>query len=295
MKRLVVLAIIAFAEPAFAQEVDSTRVVRPYWWDQPVVEGLGRAMVEVEPNRANFSVGFVETDSSSNKSMEIAVAKAKLAQEAIKKVAGDKARVKTSVSVKPYYEQYRDKEGNIQTNMRDDKVKGYEATAQLTVLLYDISLAGKARAAALALGPQDSGQMNIYLDQTIEMQREAIKVAAQDARARAEVAAIAAGGTLGDLIVLQEGTGPCMGSWSTRQMARQVGGVSPADQRRATAQDAAAPVEVFSDEVVVTGSLIGGKKIQITEGDIARLNLPSDNDRQTIPSSVCAIYQLKKK
>ncbi|HEY7799240.1 MAG TPA: SIMPL domain-containing protein, partial [Hyphomonadaceae bacterium] len=195
MKRvLICLAIAGCAiAPAWAQEVDSTRVVRPYWWDQPVVEGLGRAMVEVEPNRANFTVAFVDTDGSSSKAMEISVARAKLAHEAVKKVAGDKARVKTSVNVVPYYEQYRDRDGNLQTNTREDKVKGYEATATLTVVLYDIALAGRARAAALALGPQDSGQMNIYLEQTIEMQREAIKVAAADARARAEAAAIAAG------------------------------------------------------------------------------------------------------
>jgi hypothetical protein len=291
MKRvLICLAIAGCAiAPAWAQEVDSTRVVRPYWWDQPVVEGLGRAMVEVEPNRANFTVAFVDTDGSSSKAMEISVARAKLAHEAVKKVAGDKARVKTSVNVVPYYEQYRDRDGNLQTNTREDKVKGYEATATLTVVLYDIALAGRARAAALALGPQDSGQMNIYLEQTIEMQREAIKVAAADARARAEAAAIAAGGTLGDLIVLQEGSGPCMGSWSTRQMARQVG--APV---RGAVQDVPVSAITSEDRVVVTGAMIGGKRVEITEADIKRLDLPSDNDKQTIPSSVCAVYQLKK-
>jgi hypothetical protein len=181
---------------------------------------------------------------------------------------------------------------------REDKVKGYEATATLTVLLYDIALAGRARAAALALGPQDSGQMNIFLDQTVEMQREAIKVASADARARAEAAAVAAGGSLGDLLVLQEGSGPCMGTWSTRQMARQTGNMSPADLRRATSgtvEDAPLPVEAYTrDRVVVTGSMIGGKRVEITEGDIARLNLPSDNDWQTISASMCAVYQLKK-
>lgn len=87
-----------------------------------------------------------------------------------------------------------------------------------------------------------------------------------------------------------------MGNWSTRQLARQTG--SAADIRRAiagTAEDAALPVEVSSRErVVVTASMIGGKKVEITEGDIARLNLPSDNDRQTISASMCAVYQLKK-
>lgn len=293
------LAASACAAPAFAQQVDPDRMVRPYWWDKPVVEALGRALVEVEPNRANFSIAFVETDGNSSKAMELAVAKAKLTQDAVKKIAGDKARVKTSVVVEPYYEQYRDRDGNIQENTRSDKVRGYNARASVTVLLYDIALAGRARAAALALGPQDSGALNIYLEQTVEMQRAALKAAAQDARARAEATAAAAGASIGDLLVLQEGNGPCMGNWSTRQVAREttVGGLP----RSGASQDAPVPVQTFSleslraqEKVVVTGSLIGGKRVDITEGDITRLDLPSDNDKQTVQSSVCAVYLLKK-
>lgn len=288
------LAASACAAPAFGQQVDPDRMVRPYWWDKPVVEGLGRALVEVEPNRANFSIAFVEADGNSSKAMELAVAKAKLTQDAVKKIAGDKARVKTSVVVEPYYEQYRDRDGNIQENTRSDKVRGYNARASVTVLLYDVALAGRARAAALALGPQDSGALNIYLEQTVEMQLAALKVAAQDARARAEATAAAAGASISDLLVLQEGNGPCMGNWSTRQIARETNAGGP--PRQANAQDAPRPVEVYSaqDRVIVTGNLIGGKRVEITEADIKRLDLPSDNDKQTIQSSVCAVYLLKK-
>lgn len=292
---LLLASTLALGAPAFAQQVDPDRMVRPYWWDKPVVEALGRALLEVEPNRASFTIAFVETDGQSAKAMELAVAKAKLAQDAMKKIAGDKARVKTSVSVEPYYEQYRDKDGNIQQNTRSDKVKGYEARAELTVLLYDIALAGRTRAAALALGPQDSGTMNIYLEQTTEMQRAALKAAAQDARARAEATAAAAGSNIGDLLVLQEGNGPCMGNWSTRQVARETGG-GGYSARGGLVQDGAVSVTAVTSQqkVVVTGSRIAGKEVEITEADISRLDLPSDNDKQTIQSAVCAVYLLKK-
>jgi hypothetical protein len=80
-----------------------------------------------------------------------------------------------------------------------------------------------------------------------------------------------------------------MGSWSTRQMARQVG--APV---RGAIQDVPVSAITSEDRVVVTGAMIGGKRVEITEADIKRLDLPSDNDKQTIPSSVCAVYQLKK-
>jgi uncharacterized protein len=294
MKRLTCLAIVLAAAPAFPQQVDPDRMVRPYWWDKPVVEALGRAQVEVQPNRANFGVDFVETNSDSGKAMEEAVSRAKLAVEAVKKIAGDKARVKTSVGVNPYYEQYRDKDGELIDNERPDKVRGYEARATLQVTMTDLSLAGRARGAVLALKPEDSKPMFFALEQTIEMQRDAMKVAAQDARARAETTAIAAGAKLGDLLVLQEGQGPCMGSWSSRQVARQTA-PQQAVRGQAAPQDAAMPVQVYSsDKVVVTGQKRDGKPIIITEADIERVNLPSDNDPAVIQSSVCVVYALVK-
>jgi len=37
------------------------------------VEGLGRAMIEVAPNRARFDLAFVETDGKSDEAMKKAV------------------------------------------------------------------------------------------------------------------------------------------------------------------------------------------------------------------------------
>ena len=111
-------------------------------------------MLDVAPNRARFDLSFVETDAKSDEAMKKAVARAKIAYDAIKKVAGDKSRITTSVNVTAYYKQYKDKEGNVQTNTRADQVDGYEARVTVAVVLTDTSLAGRARAAALALGPQ---------------------------------------------------------------------------------------------------------------------------------------------
>ena len=84
-------AAMILSQAADAQEAG--QYVRPYWWDKPVVEGMGRAIVEVAPNRARFDLAFVETDGKSDEAMKKAVQRSKIAYDAIKKVAGDKARV----------------------------------------------------------------------------------------------------------------------------------------------------------------------------------------------------------
>jgi hypothetical protein len=274
--------------PAIAQE--PSVFVRPYWWDKPVVEGLGRAMMDVAPNRARFEVSFVETDNQSAAATKKAVARARLAYDAIRKVAGDKARVTTSVNVNAYFEQYRDKDGNILTNDRADRVKGYEARTAMTVTLTDTDLAGRARAAALALAPQNSGEIYVYLEETAEMQRDILNEAAKDARERARGVASAAGAKLGDLLVIQEGSDSCMGNWSTGQAAR----VMNPDSNYRYAPVAAMASPAPPPPAPVASGMIDGRQVTITEADLAQLNLPNDELPRTISANVCVIYTLTK-
>jgi uncharacterized protein YggE len=278
----------AIVSPA-ALAQDGDNFVRPYWWDKPVVEGLGRSLVEVAPNRARFDLAFVETDGKSEEAMKKAVARSKIAYDALKAVAGDKSRITTSVNVEAYYKQYRDKDGNMQTNYRPDQVDGYQARVSMVVVLTDPALAGRARAAALALGPQDVNPINIYLEQTPDLQRRALDEAARDARARAQLSATAAGGRLGDLLVVQEGNDSCMGSWSSSQVARTIDGGGGYG-----AYPPAPPPPPSAPPPPVARGQVGGQTITITEKDIAALDLPSDANPQTISASVCMIYTLVK-
>jgi uncharacterized protein YggE len=283
-----VIALAMQAPVASAQETDT--FVRPYWWDKPVVEGLGRARVEVAPNRARFELSFIETDGKSEDAMKKAVARSKIAYDALKKVAGDKSRITTSVNVEAYYKQYRDKEGNLQTNYRPDQVDGYQARVSMTVVLTDPALAGRARAAALALGPQDVNPISIYLEETPDLQRRALDEAAKDARARALLAAGATGGRLGDLLVVQEGSESCMGNWSSGQVARVISG----DGYGGYPSAAYAPPPPPPPPPPVAIGQVGRQTITITEMDLAALDLPSDASPQTIEASVCAIYTLAR-
>ncbi len=285
------------ALPAFAQSAPVTSdrdyqedyYVTPYWTRQPVIEALGRAEMEVAPNRASFSVTYLETDKNANDASKLAVERARLAYDAIKKSSGDKARVQTSVSVQPYYEQYRDDSGNVIQNVRADKIKGYEARAFLNIIVEgDTAIAGKARAAALALGPENSSGLNAYLQASAEMQRAAYEAAVADAAARARASAQASGSTLGRLLVAQEGTGPCLGRWTTN--AGRVSGNDYAYAAAPPPSPVMASDERRLDTVTLTGGTVGGQAVTITEADIANLNLPSDDVKSVISSSVCLIY-----
>lgn len=284
MKKYITLGAIACLFPAagLAQEkVFET----PYWTKAPVIEVLGRANLEVPPNRASFSISFVETDRDANDAMKLAVERGRAAYNAIKAVAGDSSRVHTSVSVDPYYEQYRDKDGDRIENRRADKVKGYEARVAVSVTVTDVARAGSARAAALALGPEDSSSLRVYLERTADLNRQAYEAAVADAAARARMSASAAGTTLGRLMVIQEGNGPCLGRWTTQP------GIVAQKSQYARAVPAPA-METRRERVVVTGTKIGGRDIVITQADIDALDLPSDETPQNVQSSVCAIYSV---
>lgn len=254
---------------------------QPYWTERPVIETLGRASLELPPNRGQFSVHFVETHRDSKVAMQAAVERARAAYSAIKSVAGETSEVTTSVMVEPYYEQYRDRDGDRIENRRADKVKGYEARVSVQVLVKDVALAGTARAAALALGPERADPLRLYLERTAEVLQQSYEAAVKDGAARARISAAAAGAALGDLLVVQEGNGPCLGRWTS-----SAGRVS-ADRMRQSS-----PVPMM-EQVVVSASKRGASAddgIVVSQAEIEALDLPSDRPKQTVEAQVCMIY-----
>ncbi|MEM7458902.1 MAG: SIMPL domain-containing protein [Pseudomonadota bacterium] len=244
-----------------------------------MIEAIGRAKLELAPNRGQFSVQFVETDRNSKAAMEAAVERARGAYAAIKAVAAEQSEVTTSVSVSPYYEQYRDRDGDRIENRRADKVIGYEARVSVQVLIKDVGLAGDARAAALALGPEQSDPLRIYLEHTADVLRLAYEAAVQDGSERARLSAAAAQARLGPLLVIQEGQGPCLGQWMGI-----VGNTYTNREPRANAARKMSTVSVTASRLESVPS--------VSPADIEALNLPSDRPVQTIEAQVCMIYAI---
>lgn len=272
----------ASAAPDFQTDAFTT----PYWTRMPVIEVLGRANMEVAPNRASFSVTYLETDRDAKKAMQLAVERGRLAYETIRAAAGESAVIQSSVNVTALYEQYRDKDGNRIDNERSDRIRAYEARVSLSVLVEEVSKAGAARAGALALGPENSTGLSTYLERTTDMNRAAYEAAVKDGAARAELTASASNSKLGRLLVVQEGSGPCLGQWSS------MAGSDYEYYRSSSAPMAPAPPPPPPSPVAK--GMIDGSRITITQADIDALNLPSDERPQQISSSVCMIYEIQK-
>jgi hypothetical protein len=284
---LVAACAVSALLPAFAQtapDFQNQAFTTPYWTRVPVIEVLGRSEMQVAPNRASFSVTYLETDKDSKDAMKLAVERGRLAYDTIKKAAGKDSIIQTSVNVTALYEQYKDKDGNRIDNERSDKIRAYEARVSLSVVVEDVSKAGKARAGALALGPENSSGLSTYLERTTELNREAYESAVKDGAARAAATAKASGGRLGKLMVVQEGSGPCLGSWSTQ---------SGNDYDYYEKSYAMAPPPPPPSPAPVASGMIGGEQVTITQADIDALNLPSDDQKQSVSASVCMIYQIE--
>lgn len=274
---------LALAAPALAQikegrDYQEDVYVTPYWTRAPVIEALGRAELEIAPNTATFSVTFIETGRDASNAMTKSVERAKRAYEAIKRTGGTQTIAESSVEVDPYYEQYKDEDGDLVENERPDKIRGYVARAGIDVEVNgDLELAGKVRAAALAGGPEESTTLDISTKVSAAAQRAAYKAAVADAASRAKDSAEAAGSTLGELLVIQEGSSPCLGRWSRSAIGRVSADEysSDSEERRVST-------------VTVTASKLAAAAI--SDAEIESLDLPSDIRTDTITASACLIY-----
>ncbi|MBI3440044.1 MAG: SIMPL domain-containing protein [Proteobacteria bacterium] len=275
-----IIAALASGEAAAQQIFD-----RPYWLDRSVIEAIGRAQVDVTANRARFSVTFQETAHEAQAAQASAADRARLAVAAMRRVAPDATEISSEIEVNTIQAEYRDHDGNVQQREGAQNIAGYVARVTLSVRVLDTRRASDIRAAAFAVGPEDSVALEYYLDQSVEQQRRAYTAAVEDAVARARAAATAAGSHLGPLLVLQEGQGPCMGSWDRNGSGVVVSGTRVARQDF----EAIAPVTtVGAEQIVVTGTT--QRRLVLSPQDIARLQLPDDQTPVRLQSVVCVVY-----
>lgn len=258
---------------------------RPYWLDRSVIEAIGRAQIDVTANRARFSVTFQETARDAQAAQTSTADRARLAVAAMHRVAPDATEVSSEINVNAIQAEYRDHDGNVQQREGAQNITGYVARVTLSVRVLDTRRASDIRAAAFAVGPENGEALEYYLDQSVEAQRRAYTAAVEDAVARARAAATAAGSHLGPLLVLQEGQGPCIGTWDGRG-----GGVAVTANRRVHQDfEAVSPITTIGTErIVVTGST--QRLLTLNPEEIARLQLPDNQTPVRLQSVVCAVY-----
>jgi uncharacterized protein YggE len=269
----VMFAFLSAASPASAQESFD----RPYWLDRSVIEAIGRANVYAPADNASFSVTFTEVAGDARSALFAASDRARLATAAIRARGGADVFVRPETEVNAIHTQYRNAEGERVSNERADQVENYVASVRLAVQITDLARVADVRAAAIAVGPEEVGDVNYDVIDRSAVGLDVYRAAVEDAAARARTAANAAGAPLGRLLVLQEGQGPCLGRWQ-------------AGASRLARQDfeAVSPITTVGSEQIEVA--VGSRALRLSAEEIARVNLPSDPPPIELRAQVCVVY-----
>lgn len=195
------LALMGAAAPAAAQTVGvvnpSPYDKAPWWMREPIIASLGNVRTEIAANRASFSAEFQAVEHSAPDATKTAAAKVKALVAALRTFDQDKARVETTFSTQPLYEQYKDNEGNLHTNVRPDKIERYQTSVRVTLEVRDVALLEKIYATVVAAGPASTQPVYFSLSPDNVTNTELARLAVADAGARARQAAEATGARLG--------------------------------------------------------------------------------------------------
>jgi len=259
--------------PAFAQEAFD----RPYWLDRSVVEAIGRANTYAPADNASFSVTFTEVADNARAALFAASDRARLAEAAVRSRGGVGVLVRAETQVNAIYREYRNAEGERVSAEREDRVENYSASVRLAVQVRDMSRVADVQAAAVAVGPEATSDIDYDIIDRSAVGLNVYRAAVQDAAARARVAAEATGAPLGRLLVLQEGQGPCLGRW-------QVGASRTARQDF----ESVSPITTVGAEQIEIA--VGSRSLRLSAEEIARVNLRSDPPPIELRAQVCVVY-----
>ena len=195
------LALAGAAAPAAAQTVGVTTPSpygkSPWWMREPIIASLGSIRTEIAANRASFSAEFQAVEHSAPDATKSAAAKVQALVAALRAFDQDKARVETTFNTQPLYEQYKDKDGNLVTNARPDKIERYQTSVRVMLDVRDITLLERVYATVVAAGPASTQPVYFNLVPDNATNTEMARLAVADAAARARQAGEASGARLG--------------------------------------------------------------------------------------------------
>ena len=214
--RLFALAFISAAMlPAIAPaqvppaELGQRNVPAPWWMREPVIASMGSVRAEVPANRAGFSASFSEVAKTAPDATRRAAERVRELDSELRAFGAERARLTTTFNTQPLYDQYKDKEGNLQENRRADKIDRYQVEANVQIEVRDLAVLERVYARVLGARPTSVGQVFFRLEPGNELKSWMFEQAVKDAAARARVAAVAAGSRLGAPKVIDPSGGVC--------------------------------------------------------------------------------------
>jgi uncharacterized protein YggE len=196
-----VVAAALVGGPALAQSVtlsDNARFQKaPWWMDQPIIASTGYVETEVRANRARAAGSFQVVAKTAPEATRQAADKVRALGQALAAYGAEKVRVETTFSMRPIYEQYRDREGNLIANQRADRIDSYEVNANVAIEVRDVALAERIYATLLAARPTSTEPVYFNLDPESATRTELYSLAVADAARRARLSVDATGARLG--------------------------------------------------------------------------------------------------
>lgn len=294
MTALTVIATVApFAiatTPAMAQTPPATigdrYIPAPWWMRDPVIASVGYVRTEVTANRAGFGASFQSVERTAAEASRKAADQVRALSQALAAYGVDVVRVETTVSTRPLYDQYRDEAGNLRDNVRADRIERYEAQANVSVTIRDVSVLERVYATVVASQPTSISPVNFNLqpDNATKtwLQAEAVK----DAARRAREAASNAGATLGGVRVIDPTGRACQTDVLAGWPSYGAGASQATDVTYDRAEMAYAPAPPPAP-VVVTGERVAPSEAQI---EAARLALQPP--LRELNDQACVVYAL---
>lgn len=192
--------LLASVSPAVAQTAAGSAQAfdpAPWWMDRPIIASTGLVQMKLVANRASFSTNFNSVAKTTTEATEQAVNKVKGLANQLAAFGVDKVRIETTFDLRPIYDQYRDKDGKLIDNERADKIEAYEATADISVEVYDVAVIEKVYGAAVAARPTYIDEVTFTLEPDNATKTELFGLAVADAAQRAKLAVEATGARLG--------------------------------------------------------------------------------------------------
>lgn len=226
---LTTVTVLALAAPAAAQTPAQRFDPAPWWMAQPVISSIGNVRFELRSNRANFTANFQAIDPTAATAQRRAAEQVQALNTALRAYGVERVRVTTTLSIQPLYDQYRNRQGQIQENQRADQVERYAAGAYVSVEVRDVAVLERVYATVLAARPTNVSGVNFDL-QPGDAVRTALYVeAVRDAQERARRSAEAAGARLGPAKVIDPTGRACETDVLTGYSNFQQADVQPAE------------------------------------------------------------------
>jgi uncharacterized protein len=189
-------------------------------------------------------------------------------------------QVETTFGTTPLFDQYRDKDGNLIDNEREDRIRAYTGTASVRIEVRDMAALERAYRLVVAAAPTDIDDVTFRLEPGNAIKTAMAKSAVEDAARRAREAVTAAGSRLGAVKIIDPSGRVCetqvLAGWPS------YGGLPPA-------QDVQAPRAAMSEQsIIVTGAKRASPATLEDKADALQVTLQPP--LRELTAQACVIY-----